>query len=239
MVLDEEHDSSYKQDAPMPRYHARDLALDRIRAGGGRLVLGSATPSLDSWVQLHPDGPLHLGRLTQRISQQSLPPVHVVDMRHELAEGHRRLISRPLMDRLAELPEKGEQAVILVPRRGYSPFLGCRSCGEVVMCPNCDVALTVHRGSGGRRWLRCHWCDHRDAIATAAHCGSTAFKPFGAGTQKVKSCSIRTWMSCGCSGSTGLHRCRDGHRRCWIVLLRRGGCVDRTQMLARAWTFPR
>ena len=159
VVLDEEHDSSYKQDAPMPCYHARDLALDRIRAGGGRLVLGSATPSLDSWVQLHPDGPLHLGRLTQRISQQSLPPVHVVDMRHELAEGHRRLISRPLMDRLAELPEKGEQAVILVPRRGYSPFLGCRSCGEVVMCPNCDVALTVHRGSGGRQWLRCHWCD--------------------------------------------------------------------------------
>ena len=241
VVLDEEHDSSYKQDAPMPCYHARDLALDRIRAGGGRLVLGSATPSLDSWVQLHPDGPLHLGRLTQRISQQSLPPVHVVDMRHELAEGHRRLISRPLMDRLAELPEKGEQAVILVPRRGYSPFLGCRSCGEVVMCPNCDVALTVHRGSGGRQWLRCHWCDHRDEIGNrCAHCGSTAFKPFGAGTQKVMELLNEELDGLRLlrfdRDSTGG---RDGHRR----LLDRfaSGEADvliGTQMLAKGMDLP-
>ena len=241
VVLDEEHDSSYKQDAPMPCYHARDLAFDRIRTAGGRLVLGSATPSLDSWVQLHPDGPLHLGRLTQRISQQSLPPVHVVDMRHELADGHRRLISRPLMERLAALPEKGEQAVILVPRRGYSPFLGCRSCGEVVMCPHCDVALTVHRGSGGRQWLRCHWCDHRDEIGNrCAHCGSTAFKPFGAGTQKV--------MELLAGELDGLRLLRfdrdstggrDGHRR----LLDRfaSGEADvliGTQMLAKGMDLP-
>ena len=186
VVLDEEHDSSYKQDSPMPCYHARDLAMDRVQRCGGRVVLGSATPSLDSWVQLSPDGPLTLACLRRRISEQPLPPVHVVDMRHELAEGHRRLISRPLMERLQQLPERGEQAVVLVPRRGYSPFLGCRSCGEVVQCPHCDVALTVHRGHGGRQWLRCHWCDHRAEIETrCTHCGSTAFKPFGAGTQRV------------------------------------------------------
>lgn len=87
-----------------------------------RLVLGSATPSLESWVQSGSEGALTLVCLTQRISRQALPPVHVIDMRHELAEGHKRLVSRALMDRLAVLPEQGEQAVVLVPRRGYSPF---------------------------------------------------------------------------------------------------------------------
>ncbi len=107
-------------------------------------------------------------------------------MRQELASGHRRLLSRPLLDRLMQLPERQEQAVVLVPRRGYSTFLSCRSCGEVVMCPHCDVSLTVHRNSRGDSWLRCHWCDHRQEISDrCGHCGSTAFKPFGAGTQRV------------------------------------------------------
>ena len=242
IVLDEEHDSSYKQESPMPCYHARDLALDRTRRCGGRLLLGSATPSLESWSQLTPHGPLRLARLRRRISDQSLPPVHVVDMRQELAEGHRRVISRPLMDRLAALPDLGEQAVILVPRRGYSPFLGCRSCGEVVQCPHCDVALTVHRGRGGREWLRCHWCDHRAEIGSrCSHCGSTAFKPFGAGTQRV--------MELLADELDGLRLLRfdrdstggrDGHRR----LLERfeAGEADvliGTQMLAKGMDLPR
>jgi primosomal protein N' (replication factor Y) len=124
-------------------------------------------------------------QLPQRIGGRPLPPVHVVDMRQELAEGHRRLVSRPLMERLEALPGSGGQAVVLVPRRGYSSFLSCRSCGEVVQCPQCDVALTVHR-QRERSWLRCHWCDHRAEISErCGACGSTAFKPFGAGTQQV------------------------------------------------------
>ena len=242
VVLDEEHDTSYKQESPMPCYHARDLALDRASRCGARVLLGSATPSLDSWVQLQPDGPLQLGRLRQRISQQALPPVHVIDMRHELAEGHRRLISRPLMERLAALPEKGEQAVVLVPRRGYSPFLGCRSCGEVVMCPHCDVPLTVHRGHGGREWLRCHWCDHRDQVGNrCGHCGSTAFKPFGAGTQRVLELLAQELEDLRLlrfdRDSTGG---RDGHRR----LLDRFAAGEAdvligTQMLAKGMDLPR
>ncbi len=242
VVLDEEHDSSYKQDAPMPCYHARDLAIDRVQRSGGRLVLGSATPSLDSWVQLSPDGPLALACLRRRISEQPLPPVHVVDMRNELAEGHRRLISRPLMERLQALPEQGEQAVVLVPRRGYSPFLGCRSCGEVVQCPHCDVALTVHRGQGGRQWLRCHWCDHRAEIESrCTHCGSTAFKPFGAGTQRVLELLAEELQDLRLlrfdRDSTGG---RDGHRR----LLDRFAAGEAdvligTQMLAKGMDLPR
>ena len=186
IVLDEEHDSSYKQESPMPCYHARDLAMARVQREGGRVLLGSATPSLETWVQLAPDGPLAFARLQQRISAQPLPPVQIIDMRHELADGHRRLISRALMDRLSKLPEQGEQAVVLVPRRGYSTFLSCRSCGEVVQCPHCDVALTVHGKSTGQQWLRCHWCDYRAPVTTTCgHCGSLAFKPFGAGTQRV------------------------------------------------------
>lgn len=241
IVLDEEHDASYKQDAPMPCYHARDLAMDRMQRLGGRVVLGSATPSLDSWVQLAPAGSLHLSRLRQRISQQPLPPVHVVDMRLELEDGHRRLISRPLMDRLAALPEAGEQAVVLVPRRGYSPFLSCRSCGEVVMCPHCDVALTVHRGRNDRQWLRCHWCDHREEIASrCSHCGSTAFKPFGAGTQRVLDLLAQELEGLRLlrfdRDSTGG---RDGHRR----LLDRFAAGEAdvligTQMLAKGMDLP-
>jgi len=187
VVLDEEHDSSYKQESPMPCYHARDVARLRAGASGARLVLGSATPSLESWLACQGPAPTtQLLRLPQRIGERPLPAVRVVDMRHELAEGHRRLVSRALMGRLEQLRERGEQAVLLVPRRGYRAFLSCRSCGEAMLCPHCDVALTVHRSTGGREWLRCHWCDHRAEIGQrCGHCGSTAFKPFGAGTQRV------------------------------------------------------
>jgi primosomal protein N' (replication factor Y) len=242
VVLDEEHDSSYKQESPMPCYHARDLAMDRVARHGARLVLGSATPSVESWLHSQPGGPLRLARLKERISKQHLPPVYVVDMRHELADGHNRLVSRPLMERLAALPEQGEQAVVLVPRRGYSPFLGCRSCGEVVQCPHCDVALTVHRGQGGKQWLRCHWCDHRASMGTrCSHCGSTAFKPFGAGTQRVLELLDQELDGLRLlrfdRDSTGG---RDGHRR----LLDRFAAGEAdvligTQMLAKGMDLPR
>jgi primosomal protein N' (replication factor Y) len=242
VVLDEEHDSSYKQESPMPCYHARDLAMDRVARHGARLVLGSATPSVESWLHSQPGGPLRLARLKERISKQHLPPVYVVDMRHELADGHKRLVSRPLMERLAALPEQGEQAVVLVPRRGYSPFLGCRSCGEVVQCPHCDVALTVHRGQGGKQWLRCHWCDHRASMGTrCSHCGSTAFKPFGAGTQRVLELLDEELDGLRLlrfdRDSTGG---RDGHRR----LLDRFAAGEAdvligTQMLAKGMDLPR
>ncbi len=242
IVLDEEHDSSYKQESPMPCYHARDLALDRARRTGAKVVLGSATPSLETWKALAPQGAISLTRLTRRISDQSLPPVHVIDMRAELADGHRRLISRPLMDRLEALPEAGEQAVVLVPRRGYSSFLSCRSCGEVVHCPHCDVALTVHRGSAGHQWLRCHWCDHRAEVESrCGECGSSSFKPFGAGTQRV--------MEKLAEELEGLRLLRfdrdttggrDGHRR--LLEKFAAGEADvlvGTQMLAKGMDLPR
>ena len=242
VVLDEEHDRSYKQDSPMPCYHARDVASRRTQACGARLLLGSATPSLETWLRCQgPDATCRLLRLPQRIGASRLPPVRVVDMRQELAEGHRRLVSRPLMERLQSLSQRGEQAVVLVPRRGYSSFLSCRSCGEVVQCPFCDVALTVHR-QRERSWLRCHWCDHRAELANhCGHCGSTAFKPFGAGTQQVLE-----HLEQELEGIRLLRfdrdttRGRDGHRQ----LLERFACGEAdvlvgTQMLAKGMDLPR
>ena len=243
IVLDEEHDSSYKQDSQMPCYHARDVARLRARHSGARLVLGSATPSLESWLSCQsPQPATRLLRLPERIGSRPLPAVRVIDMRHELADGHRRLISRALMGRLEQLQDKGEQAVVLVPRRGYRAFLSCRSCGEAVLCPHCDVALTVHRSKGGQEWLRCHWCDHRAELGNrCGHCGSTAFKPFGAGTQRVME-QLATELE-------GLRllrfdrdttRGRDGHRR----LLDRfaqgeADVLVGTQMLAKGMDLPR
>ncbi|MFM7313911.1 MAG: primosomal protein N', partial [Cyanobium sp.] len=232
---------SYKQDSPMPCYHAREVA--RLRAGldGARLLLGSATPSLETWLACS-RGATQLLRLPQRIGQRPLPAVRVVDMRHELAEGHRRLLSRALMGRLESLRERGEQAVVLVPRRGYRAFLSCRSCGQVVSCPHCAVALTVHRHAGGEEWLRCHWCDHRAPVSRrCGQCGSTAFKPFWAGTQRVVE-----QLAAELEGLRLLRfdrdttRGRDGHRR----LLERfdAGEADvlvGAQMLAKGMDLPR
>jgi primosomal protein N' (replication factor Y) len=243
VVLDEEHDSSYKQESPMPCYHARDVARLRARQEGARLVLGSATPSLESWLRCRgPAADTLLLQLPERIAQRPLPPVRVLDMRLELAEGNRHLISRALMERLRQLPERGEQGVVLVPRRGYRAFQSCRSCGEVVLCPHCDVALTVHRRSGGQEWLRCHWCDHRqEAERRCSHCGSGAFKAFGAGTQRVME-----QLGAELEGLRLLRfdadttRGRDGHRQ----LLERFAAGEAdvlvgTQMLAKGMDLPR
>ena len=242
LVLDEEHDNSYKQDSPMPCYHARVMASERVKLQGGRLLLGSATPSLESWSRLQPHGSLVLAQLRSRISSQPLPPVRIIDMRHELAEGNKRLISRALMDRLAQLPEKGEQAVVLVPRRGYSTFLSCRSCGEVVMCPHCDVPLTVHGSRGAQQWLRCHWCDHRAPITPAcSSCGSLAFKPFGAGTQRVlerlgEELSDLRLLRFDRDTTGG----RDGHRRLLDQFAEgEADVLVGTQMLAKGMDLPR
>nr|WP_259737310.1 primosomal protein N' [Synechococcus sp. CS-1329] len=243
VVLDEEHDSSYKQDSPMPCYHAREVARLRCRDAGAALVLGSATPSLETWLACRRlDQPARLLRLSRRISGQEAAPVRVVDLRQELAEGHRRLISRPLMERIERLQERGEQAVVLVPRRGYSSFLSCRSCGEVVECPHCDVALTVHRLRDGSQTLRCHWCGHRQALTSrCGSCGSTAFKPFGAGTQRVME-----QLEQELSGLRLLRfdrdstRGRDGHRR--LLARFEAGEADvlvGTQMLAKGMDLPR
>ncbi len=242
IVLDEEHDSSYKQDSPMPCYHARDLAIHRAKKVGAKVILGTATPSLNVWKNIKPNGNVVVAKLNQRILNRKLPIVSVVDMRSELATGNRSLISRYLKKQLLDIKESGNQAIILVPRRGYSSFLSCRSCGEVVQCPHCDVALTVHRSKDGNQWLRCHWCDFRSRISDkCGECGSTAFKPFGTGTQRVMDHLDRELEGISLLRfDRDTTRGRDGHR----LLLERFADGDAdilvgTQMLSKGMDLPR
>ena len=242
IALDEEHDSSYKQESPMPCYHARDLAIHRAKRVGAKVILGTATPSLNIWRNIEPRGKIAVARLNKRIANRKLPTVNVVDMRQELAIGNRSLISRYLKKELLDLKKSGNQAVILVPRRGYSSFLSCRSCGTVVECPNCDVALTVHRSNEGSQFLRCHWCDFRSKIDNrCGECGSSAFKPFGTGTQRVMD-----HLAKELEGMSLLRfdkdttRGRDGHR----LLLEKFAAGDAdilvgTQMLSKGMDLPR
>ncbi len=242
IVLDEEHDSSYKQETPMPCYHARDLAIHRAKKIGAKVILGTATPSFNVWKNIEPDGNIVVAKLNQRILNRKLPTVSVVDMRAELSIGNRSLISRYLRKQLLNIKESGNQAIILVPRRGYSSFLSCRSCGEVVQCPHCDVALTVHRSKEGNQWLRCHWCDFRSRISDkCGECGSNAFKPFGTGTQRVMDHLERELEGISLLRfDRDTTRGRDGHR----LLLERFADGDAdilvgTQMLSKGMDLPK
>tara|TARA_Y100001968_G_scaffold331975_1_gene388525 strand:+ start:56 stop:2284 length:2229 start_codon:yes stop_codon:yes gene_type:complete len=242
IVLDEEHDSSYKQESPMPCYHARDLAIHRAKKIGAKVILGTATPSLNIWRNIEPRGKIAVAKLNKRIADRKLPVVNVIDMREELAIGNRSLISRNLKKELLDLRKSGNQAIILVPRRGYSSFLSCRSCGAVVECPNCDVALTVHRSKEGSQWLSCHWCDFRSKIdSRCGACGSSAFKPFGTGTQRVMDHLAREIEGVSLLRfDKDTTRGRDGHR----LLLEKFAAGDAdilvgTQMLSKGMDLPR
>ncbi len=173
IVVDEEHDASYKHEGD-PRYDARDVAAERAKRCGALLLLGSATPRPESALAV--PRPL---RLPGRVDGRPLPEVQVLDMRGE-AQGLHPLTA----DALAEVRREGRKAMVLLNRRGWSNFLSCRSCGRVWSCPECDVALVLHRAAG---YVACHHCGHREpAPARCGDCGSTAVARHGAGTERVQ-----------------------------------------------------
>ena len=246
IVLDEEHDGSFKQDQPPPCYHARTVARWCAQLQACPLILGSATPSLESWTSAIPNSefqipnsdspsspssspsppsshpkPLLLGdaqptssspsphtphpltqnsklktqnspptlylSLPQRIHARPLPPVRVIDMRQELKNGNRSLFSRALQTALRQLPERGQQGLLFIHRRGHSTFVSCRSCGHVLECPHCDVSLTYHHSrETAQPLLRCHYCNHWAVHPShCPACNSPYLKHFGSGTQRV------------------------------------------------------
>ncbi|WP_414566336.1 MULTISPECIES: primosomal protein N' [unclassified Anabaena] len=192
IILDEEHDSSFKQDSPIPTYHARTVAQWRAELENCPLILGSATPSLESWVSLKntssptPNSSYYLS-LPQRINSRPLPPVELVDMRLELQQGNRSIFSRALQTALHQLQEKQQQGILFIHRRGHSTFVSCRSCGYVMECPHCDVSLSYHQTEDGApQLLRCHYCNYvRSHPQQCPECGSPYLKFFGSGTQRV------------------------------------------------------
>lgn len=189
IILDEEHDPSFKQDQPSPCYHARTVARWRAASASCPLVLGSATPALETWVrhQPQPEPDCHYLALPERIQSRPLPPIEVVDMRQELQAGHRSIFSRRLQQALTQLPDHNGQGILFIHRRGHSTFVSCRSCGNVLDCPHCDVSLAYHHTrEGATPRLRCHYCNYGQPHPRhCPACGSPYLKYFGAGTQRV------------------------------------------------------
>ena len=182
IVVDEEQENSYHSQI-RPRYHASEIARWRMRRNGSVLVLASATPALETYHRAR-EGKARLLRLDERVMSRSLPEVEVVDMREELRRGNRTVFSAALYHRMQETLARGQQAMLFVNRRGYSPQIVCLHCGKALRCRNCDVTLTLHRNPP--RAL-CHYCHTEYPLQrTCAHCGETYFRYQGVGTQRVE-----------------------------------------------------
>lgn len=182
IIIDEEHETTYKQ-SDSPRYHARDVAIWRAKEHNCPVVLGSATPSLESRARASKNV-YTLLELKERVNRQALPSVEIIDMREEMKEGNSSLFSQPLKEALFNRLAHKEQSVLMLNRRGYSSFLMCRDCGFVLKCPNCDISQTLHMDTHS---MKCHYCGHEEAIPKICpSCHSHKIRYFGTGTQKVE-----------------------------------------------------
>ena len=182
IIIDEEHESSYKQE-DYPRYHARDIAQWRSEYHQCPLILGSATPSLESFARAE-KGVYELLSLPNRVNQQALPKVEIVDMREELNSGNRSMFSNQLRDAIQQRLDNQEQIVLFLNRRGYASFMLCRDCGHVPQCPNCDISLTYHKSTDQ---LKCHYCGHQEVPPNQCpNCESEHIRQMGTGTQRVE-----------------------------------------------------
>jgi primosomal protein N' (replication factor Y) len=268
IVLDEEHDDSYKQEAPRPRYHARETALELAALNRATVILGSATPSLESYHRAT-RGEFRLEEMPRRIMGHTrrlqelqaryhvpairyqslegaaresrylpLPPVQVVDLRAELRAGNRSIFSRVLQSAMDEALMRGEQVILFLNRRGAATFVLCRDCGFVVRCPHCDVPLTYH---GSRARLVCHHCNHRQPQPEhCPQCGGSRIRYFGLGTERVERIVRERWPD-----ARLLRWDRDTARthQAHTNILRRfaGGAADvlvGTQMIAKGLDLP-
>lgn len=186
IVIDEEHEASYKSEYP-PKYHAREVAIKRAQMASASVVLGSATPSVESYYHAV-KGDYTLLTLDERAKEQaSLASVSVVDLRQELKNGNRSIFSRKLKELMTERFARGEQVMLFINRRGYAGFISCRSCGHVMKCPHCDVSLTEHFRGTPKEKLVCHYCGYEQpSPKQCPKCESPYIAGFGIGTQRVE-----------------------------------------------------
>ena len=237
IVIDEEHENSYKQEEA-PRYHAREVAWWRARYHGALLLLGSATPSLESYHEAERGGS-RLLEMSTRVTPMDLPPVDIVDMREELRQGHRHIFSRPLLAGLDEVLQRGEQALLFLNRRGFAGFVLCRECGFVVRCPHCAVSLTLHLD---RARMVCHYCSYEEPLPQSCpECKGVKIRHFSAGTQRVESEIQKLYPQASLVRmDSDTTRQRGAHGRLYRRF--REGKADiliGTQMIAKGFDFPR
>lgn len=236
IILDEEQETSYKQDN-IPRYHCREVARKRAEINGALLIMGSATPMIETryWGDT---GEAEVLELTERVEGRPLPRVEVVDLREEIRAGNFSIFSRLLRQRLNAVLERGEQAILFLNRRGFSTFVNCRNCGLVLRCPRCEVALTYHQQG---RQLRCHYCNYHRAVPVfCPQCQSRYLRYFGLGTERVEeevrqffpeARVVRMDIDTAGSGSKGAEILRAFQEREKDILVG-------TQLIAKGLDFP-
>ena len=182
IIMDEEHSDSYKQGDKSPRYHARDIAIWRAKYHSCPVLLGSATPSLESMARAE-KGVYQLLVLKERVNGKSLPNVEIIDMNKE-AKGGTSHITNRLLGEVSSCIDRGEQAILFLNRRGFSTFVTCKNCSETIKCPNCDITLTYHKSN---RMLRCHYCGYATPLPKVCpHCKEEALSDLGVGTEKIE-----------------------------------------------------
>ena len=235
IVIDEEHETSYKSEQ-VPRYHARETAIRRAGTENASVVLGSATPSLESFYACK-NGRFQILELRKRAGAGELPAVYVVDMRKEMKAGNRSIISDRLKNLIKARLERHEQIMLFLNRRGYAGFVSCRSCGYVVKCPHCDVSLSSHRNGK----LVCHYCGHEEAqITVCPSCGSQYIGGFRAGTQQIEELAARQFPGARILRmDLDTTRMKDGHEKILEAFAsEEADILIGTQMIVKGPDFP-
>ena len=235
IVIDEEHETSYKSEQ-VPRYHARETAIRRAGTENASVVLGSATPSLESFYACK-NGRFQILELRKRAGAGELPAVYVVDMRKEMKAGNRSIISDRLKNLIKARLERHEQIMLFLNRRGYAGFVSCRSCGYVVKCPHCDVSLSSHRNGK----LVCHYCGHEEAqITVCPSCGSQYIGGFQAGTQQIEELAARQFPGARILRmDLDTTRMKDGHEKILEAFAsEEADILIGTQMIVKGHDFP-
>lgn len=235
IVIDEEHENTYKSEQ-VPRYHARETAEARAKMEQASLVLGSATPSLEAMYRAR-NGEYRLLELKNRSGQQELAEVHVVDLREELKNGNRSILSEKLQKLIADRLEKREQVMLFLNRRGYAGFVSCRECGFVAKCPHCDVSLSFHRNGK----LVCHYCGYEEIKTDVCpECGSRHIGEFRAGTQQIEEIVKRQFPQARVLRmDMDTTRKKDGHEKILAAFANEEADVlVGTQMIVKGHDFP-
>lgn len=237
IVVDEEHETSYKQEDTAPRYHARDVAAKRSELVNCPLVLGSATPSLESFYSAQ-RGEYHLLRLPSRVKNIKMPPVQVVDMCNELKQNNRTIFSAMLRNSIKDRLAKNEQIILFLNRRGFSSYVFCRACGFVEQCDNCSISLTFHFDT---KLMMCHHCgDARPTSNVCPQCGSTYLRYFGLGTEQVEQDTIKAFPHASVKRMDADSTSRkDAHQKILDAFKAREiDILVGTQMIAKGLDFP-
>jgi len=237
LIVDESHENTYKQEDVPPRYDAREVAAWRAHRHGALLILGSATPSVETYHRAT-TGAYQLACLPERVDRLPLPPVTVVDMREELKAGNRSVFSRELEQALEGVLQRREQALLFLNRRGYSTFVMCRECGHVVRCASCDITMTYHFSDDR---LRCHYCDRTERPPQRCPvCNSRYIRYFGTGTQRIEEAARRLFPEARVARMDVDTTMRKGsHERIYRAFRR--GSIDLligTQMITKGWDIP-